>query len=361
MLKLKSVYLAIAVFLGVAGATLPALAQQTNPVNSIVEKWLGSGHGDASSLSFSYWNEAGEIPPACAKCHSGAGFSAFHGFDGSEPGVIAQPIPTGDTVECVTCHREGIDEIDSIVFPSGLVVSDAGPHATCLTCHQGRQSSIGVQRAVGDTGEDEINPELTFLNPHYAAAAATLYGTEVKGAYEYPGKSYVGRFAHVPTFAQCSDCHDPHSLEIKISECVACHQTEDPKAMRISPADFDGDGDVKEGIYHEIASLNATLKSMVIEYASKVTKKPVLYADAYPYFFNDTNENGVVDEGEATRSNSYVSWTPRMLKAAYNYQYVAKDKGAYAHNPHYALQVLHDSIESLSEPLGATSEGLVRP
>ena len=31
---------------------------------------------------------------------------------------------------------------------------------------------------------------LRFLNVHYFAAGATLFGTEAKGAYEYNGKTY---------------------------------------------------------------------------------------------------------------------------------------------------------------------------
>jgi len=37
---------------------------------------------------------------------------------------------------------------------------------------------------------------------------------------------------------------------------------------------------------------------------------------------------GRIDEGEA----AYVTWTPRLLKAAYNYQYAQKDPGAAVHN-----------------------------
>ncbi len=35
------------------------------------------------------------------------------------------------------------------------------------------------------------------------------------------------------------------------------------------------------------------------------------------------------------------------MKAAYNYQFVTKDPGAFAHNPAYAAQLLHDSIADL--------------
>jgi hypothetical protein len=71
----------------------------------------------------------------------------------------------------------------------------------------------------------------------------------------------------------------------------------------------------------------------------------------------DTNENGVADAEEVNRSNAFASWTPRLLRAAYNYQYAMKDPGAYAHNPTYILQVLYDSIENV----GGDVTGLVRP
>ncbi len=40
-------------------------------------------------------------------------------------------------------------------------------------------------------------------------------------------------------------------------------------------------------------------------------------------------------------------WTPRMLKAAYNYQVSVKDPGAFAHGNKYIVQLLYDSIEDL--------------
>lgn len=61
----------------------------------------------------------------------------------------------------------------------------------------------------------------------------------------------------------------------------------------------------------------------------------------------------MVDEGEGR----YESWTPRLLRAAYNYPWVAKDPGAFAHNGKYILQVLCDSRRDL----GASVSGMVRP
>lgn len=47
--------------------------------------------------------------------------------------------------------------------------------------------------------------------------------------------------------------------------------------------------------------------------------------------------------------------------AAYNYQVVAKDGGAWVHNPRHALQLLHDSLISLSERVELETGGLQRP
>ncbi|MEW6402203.1 MAG: polyheme membrane-associated cytochrome C, partial [Chloroflexota bacterium] len=68
---------------------------------------------------------------------------------------------------------------------------------------------------------------------------------------------------------------------------------------------------------------------------------------SYPYFFNDLNGNGTVDPEEADRANAYNAYTPKLLKAAFNYQYSQKDPGAYVHNPKYVIQFLIDSIEDL--------------
>ena len=70
----------------------------------------------------------------------------------------------------------------------------------------------------------------------------------------------------------------------------------------------------------------------------------------YPYFFLDANGDGVVDVTDG-QSVAYNAWTPRSLRAAYNWKLVTADPGNYAHNPHYALELLYDSIEDLSGPL----------
>ena len=50
----------------------------------------------------------------------------------------------------------------------------------------------------------------SFTNVHYYAAAASLFGTQVQGGYEYSGKTYAGQnpfSAHGGKFNTCVQCH----------------------------------------------------------------------------------------------------------------------------------------------------------
>ncbi len=53
----------------------------------------------------------------------------------------------------------------------------------CLLCHQGRESKVSINTKIA-TDADGV---MSFTNVHYYAAAATLFGTQVKGGYEYTG------------------------------------------------------------------------------------------------------------------------------------------------------------------------------
>ncbi len=91
---------------------------------------------------------------------------------------------------------------------------------------------------------------------------------------------------------------------------------------------------------------------MLLDYAAEVAGTPMIYdPHSHPYFFADTNGDGVADQVEG-RAQAFQAWTPRLLKAAYNWKFVTADPGVHVHNPHYALELLYDSIEDLSGPLG---------
>ncbi|MGQ9502450.1 MAG: hypothetical protein ACUVSF_06280 [Anaerolineae bacterium] len=147
--------------------------------------------------------------------------------------------------------------------------------------------------------------------------------------------------------------------KIATSKCHAgVASEEDLTNIRMSTVDYDGDGNTTEGVAGEIATMRELLYSALQNYSAAKTGVQIAYhPGAYPYFFADTNNNGVVDADEARPDNAFNKWTPRLLKAAYNFQYATKDPGAFAHNAKYALQVLYDSLEDL----GADVSKMTRP
>jgi hypothetical protein len=356
--------------------TCPACPAPSTPAAPVVQEvpfqdaWAGSGHNDAKSPAFTDWNTATppEVPTTCARCHTSAGYTEY-----LTSGKVANNIPApAGTIQCITCHSPVAVALDSVTFPSGLEIKNVGPTARCMTCHQGRQSKVSVDKKLADynaTDPDVVpaaikdangnDVPMTFLNIHYFAAGATLYGTEAKGGYEYDGKTYDGKFRHTPGLDNCIGCHDQHSLQVKVEKCQECHTNvktvDDLKTVRMngSLADYNGNGDVTEGIASEISGMQDILYKGIQEYAKTVAGMQIVYdAATNPYFFADANGDGKADVDDKGAPVRYPNWTPRLLKAAYNYQTSIKDPGAFAHNAKYIIELLYDSTEDLNAKLG---------
>jgi hypothetical protein len=336
--------------------------QVGTPVDMTAMRRIDSGHFAGSEEAFRHWDAEGAVPGSCAKCHSADGLPQFL----SEGVNTSQPIANG--FQCATCHNDlteyTIYEVANVKFPSGAVIDSGDPDTNlCMNCHMGRESGVSVDKLIGDAEPDEQAEGLRFLNPHYFAAGATRWGAEANGAYQYEGKEYEGFFDHADgDAAQCRDCHRTHRLEVKANDCTECHEEVDGpetlKDIRYTLTDFDGDGDDEGGLYYEIENMSTELFAAIQVYAAETVGTPIAYdSHAYPYFFIDGNANGVVDPEEAVRENGYAAWTPRLLRAAYNYQWASKDPGSFAHNGMYIIQTLYDSLEDV----GADVSAMTRP
>jgi hypothetical protein len=331
-------------------AALPGLIPATQI--PFYAEWAGSPHARRDAEEFNHWNKEGVIPVECARCHSTPGFLDYLGADGSTPGKVDHPAPIGTVITCIACHNDKAVALTTVTFPSGVKIENQGTNTRCMTCHQGVESTNSVNAKLAGIGDDAVTPKLDFINVHYTAAGSMLFGSVAKVGYEYAGKTYAGRFAHKEPYTRCTACHVTHTLAVKVDDCRACHKEVTDKAslhmIRTDKIDRDGNGDIDEGVGQEIDHLKAKLLAAITDYAKTVANKPIVYTpEAYPYFFNDLNGNGVADKDEARFPNRYKSWTPRLMKAAYNYQFVLKDPGAFAHNANYASQLLLDSLADL--------------
>ena len=310
-----------------------------------------AGHFAGNTEPFRHWdkdadgNPVYEVEAACAKCHSAAGLPQFLQYGAN------LPVESANGFMCSTCHDEANwpnrYTVASVTFPSGSTVSFGGKDADgnfvaddsnlCIECHQGRSSTPTLNKALTGKEEDTPDPKIRFNNIHYFAAGATIFGADVQGAYMYEGMEYVGQNMHADEAGKmnkCQDCHDVHALEPKVEACETCHDTTDPTAVRESDVDYDGDGDVTEGIKGEIDTMTEALFAAIQSYAESHGGAISYDPNVYPYF-------------SGADGKAYAAWTPRLLKAAFNYQYVQKDPGAYVHNPKFVMQFLYDSTKDL--------------
>ncbi len=315
------------------------------------------GHFNGAEEAFRHWDAEGSVPGSCAKCHTADGLPYFLGEVATVSGAPSNGL------QCNTCHSDlatfELYQVTEVEFPSGAVlVSDEPGDNLCMNCHQGRESGLSVEGRIAGMELDAVADGLGFINPHYFSAAATRFGADANGAYQYDGKEYFGLFEHVRRADNCIECHSAHELEVDWEFCADCHDgvagPEELVNIREYEDDFDGDGDVSEGIAGEVATMEDALYGALQAYAAETLSAPIIYNSArYPYFFADVDNSGDFSEGDT----QYASWSPRLLKGAYNYQYVQKDPGAFAHNGQYILQVLYDSLEDL----GADVSGMIRP
>lgn len=345
-----------------------------------------AGHFSGAGPAFTRWFAQGEVPVGCAKCHSATGLPEFIKNGGTVAitaegtvatvGIGAQQPKSGFT--CTTCHNDvskfTVYPVVNVPFPSGKNVTfstekdDKGalkPVAAnlCLECHQGRESTTTVNMMLTGLDDDKVDAKVRFRNVHYYAAGASLFGDLAQGAYQYTGKKYLGKFAHVPGFDTCTGCHNTHELELRMDKCVTCHPgVTSPRQIRLTTVDYDGDKDVKEPVSAEVDGLAAKLYTAILDYSKTITTTAIGYSPtAYPYYFKDTNGDGKIDEKEGVSANGWSAWTPRLLRAAYNYQYIKKDPGVFAHNARYAVQILYDALEDLGVKVKIDLTGLTRP
>jgi hypothetical protein len=342
--------------------------QFSTPVDMSALHRIDAGHFAATEEAFRHWDSEGEVAATCSKCHSATGLPLFlkeaaASSDGVTGVTIAQPVSQG--FQCATCHDvsqfPATYAVNEVKFPSGakLTFGEAAPANVCIECHQGRQSTVSVNAAIGDNEPDTVVEGLSFRNPHYFGAGATLFGTEAKGAYEYDGQTYLGHHAHVDAGQSCVTCHNVHELGVNMELCAACHVgATDPETIRMGTTDYDGDANTTEGMYDEVATMAELLYPAIQKYAEDTIGTPIVYdPNTNPYYFIDSNADGVADPEEINGDNRYATWTPRLLRAAYNYQWVQKDPGAFAHNGKYILQVLYDSLSDI----GGDVTTLTRP
>ena len=306
----------------------------------------------------------------CNACHNGTNFPTSSNKELRKTGTIELVAEGGAFVN--------FDVNSKPVYTVTVVgtTPDMGNSATCLSCHQGREAGDSVRAnidalASASTPSEISNAKLKFINEHYLAAGATLFGGDGHKAFEYtdglvsggnttnniPVQSYVGKHPHYDYTrgVACVGCHmqntgltdlGGHSFmmrndagDINIGICINCHAggitNLDTYRLPSNTLDYDGDG-VLEGIHEELTGLKNDLTQLLASMA--IYYNP----DKYPYFHTVATK---ASQGSGT---GYSNWTQSQLKAAFNLNTFVKEPGAHCHNGKYAAEILIDAIADLS-------------
>ncbi|MCX7793487.1 MAG: C-type polyheme cytochrome OmcB [Thermodesulfovibrionales bacterium] len=355
-----------------------------NPHNSdlsIHKQWARSAHGghilekkegatnvytasvtrdDAPGWVYYNWKRSGRA--ACQRCHTSTGFRNFANSPSTYNPANNFFIATqgqSELLYCWACHTDNVGGLRdpgqlTFVYTNNATVTypDVEGSNICMACHTGRETGDSIKN---DPDADGIR---SFINSHYLAAGGTVFTTT---GYEYTGRNYnnVTFYAHdkigLPA-APGTGTNGP---------CVGCHMISDNSHL-FMPVEKDESTDTITSITSKIcikchtgnfALTPAKLNQEKHEYeaALEVLKaalasKGIFFRNAFPYFFVDTNGNGIL---EPTETIAYTNWAgpygftywKDTMGAAFNLNLLIHDPGGFAHNRFYVKALIWDSID----------------
>ncbi|BCR06776.1 c-type cytochrome [Desulfuromonas versatilis] len=300
---------------------------------------------------------------SCQRCHTATGIANYltdpAGYDPANndfshladwtPGTGS---PQNEMLYCWGCHA---DSKGSLRDPGAITADYTGASFTypdvaesnvCMACHTGRESGGSIAARAANPATDWSN--LSFINSHYLTAGGTIFSAS---GYHYAGREYqtpsnlhagIGTAGSAGTSADdngpCVKCHmssagagQSHSFAVVTKDaadlvtainpdfCNACHVG----ALALAAGDLNS---LRDGFDAALDALEAQLAA-----------KGFVFQPNHPYF--------------ATKNWGDAATGPNNMGAAFNFNLLAHDPGAYAHNVRYADRLIWDSIDWLDDNL----------
>ncbi|MBI4303579.1 MAG: hypothetical protein HY665_04510 [Chloroflexi bacterium] len=303
-------------------------------------------------------------PVTCAVCH-----------EPHNPGTVSGD-PTNATVRIQNVTK---------MLPAGFKAENVGKGALCITCHNTRNAVHNIEA-----------PPTSYSAPHTASQADVLMG---QNAYlvEVPSRS-----PHASVKDSCVTCHmektppppefsyqgagTNHSFKASVTICGECHSnTLDGKAFQTSVKDLEHELGEAMGAYllkkigtqvvikdytpHKVGTKSYDLKSDAFTLAkSNIAsveptephgqigfifkfKNPVSFTyrppgeDAHTVSLTEAE----VQLGDVTTdgTKALIPVTDVLVQVGWNFFLIEGDGSAGVHNPEFATEVMHASIEAL--------------
>ena len=351
---------------------------------------------------------AGQTAGECVRCHSTTGYLNFIASGNTSVAPWASTTDkTKQTLYCNACHTDYAFAVRGVPagvgyynysaastrkFTVNFQFPDLGRSNLCMYCHVGREAGATIvgaaQGPAGTYTGFTVNfrgnwaalnfGNVNFINSHYLSAGATVFGVS---GYEYAGQNYnnpayykhdkigLNNYSDTGTSGPCVTCHlvggrhtfKPFSYNgeqitsVSNPVCVKCHTGAHGPALAVgSQAAADFLNTEKEDFEYALAALECAFKYRDV--AAPAVNTHFFFSEAYPYFYRDTNNNHVLDPAEKNGGNAFKDWDmtantvafgANTMGAAFNYNLLKHDPGAYAHNRIYAKRLIYDSISWL--------------
>jgi trimeric autotransporter adhesin len=321
------------------------------------QEWAASPHGDVKGSPYLNtaavnWKASGMAgvkvsqayaPNDCQRCHTSGGYVLFSNVSSINP-LASAAARYSEPITCNACHnpdfstrtvsaRTGYYNYSS-ALTGKLLVSAPFPSSStsniCIGCHTGREAGDTIKAMATATAHKNYSSafwqDVSFVSSHWLTAGGQVFGVT---GYEYPGINYSNTVNHSQVGSglkgPCVTCHMPNKSHTRnpwtsgYDQCVVCH----------------GAGINATFVSDKTADFNAALKALGVALTQKgFTPNVVGGVLTIPYF---TNRNwGNMDTG------------PANMGAAFNYNMLMHDPGAFAHNPTYSKRLVRDSIDYLT-------------
>lgn len=328
----------------VPDATDPALQQQR-------QDWSVSGHANTGSQA--WMSNDFKTMSGCVQCHTTAGFIAYS--TAKVTTAWGTTSKTRDVLTCIACHTD----ISSGALRTNLPIQpytddtytnpDVGNTSNlCIKCHSGTQSGRSIKTKVA-AGADFTN--LAFIGSHSAAAAGILFKSI---GYEFSGQNYSNKWHFKHDQIGISNFTAYNYNTGSNGPCVGCHMSSSNKHT-FSPLTKDTGGVVTAVIstscagchtgpaYLDAGRINSRetkFAATLLALQKVLETKNIYYADTAPYFFNSS--------GDTNSGNAVTNWgNADTMGAAFNFNLLRHEPGAYAHNMIYTKRLIYDSIDFL--------------
>jgi hypothetical protein len=307
-------------------------------------EWAESGHGDTTAQPWMHYDFKARAD--CNRCHTTTGYVKYVTTGDKAAWATANSSDkTKEVLRCDGCHTDyswnrralGAVRADYTNVPS-FFYPDSRTSNICLNCHIGRESGDSIKNLPATTNFTNTG----FINSHYLTAGGTLFG---QTGYEYAERNYVNDAGFLHDQIGITGVNGTGTTR---GPCVGCHLTS-PASHRFLPVEEDANGVITAvtstlcanchgglsaaGLEAEKEALAAALEALKAQLAVQGYN----YTTNYPYFANRNWEKFGAGTGKDT------------MGAAFNYNLLSHDPGAFAHNSNYTKRLIYDSIDWMND------------